>query len=70
MDRGHILILNQLRNSLNRNNVSVTIKLLITVLSFSKYQSIALTRIMLKIEVDTQRVDMYQQLTENKSYIS
>lgn len=70
MDRGHILILNQLKNSLNRNNVSVTIKLLITVLSFSKYQSIALTRIMLKIEVDTQRVDMYQQLTENKSYIS
>ena len=70
MDRGHILILNQLKNSLNRNNVSVTIKLLITVLSFSKYQSIALTRIMLKIEVDTQRVDLYQQLTENKSYIS
>lgn len=70
MDRGHILILNQLKNSLNRNNVSVTIKLLITVLSFSKYQSIALTRIMLKIEVHTQRVDMYQQLTENKSYIS
>lgn len=70
MDRGHILILNQLKNSLNRNNVNVTIKLLITVLSFSKYQSIALTRIMLKIEVDTQRVDMYQQLTENKSYIS
>lgn len=70
MDRGHILILNQLKNSLNRNNVSVTIKLLITVLSFSKYQSIALTRIMLKIEVDTQRVDMYQQLNENKSYIS
>lgn len=50
--------------------MNVTIKLLITVLSFWKYQSIALTRIMLKIEVDTERVDMYQQLTENKLYIS
>ena len=49
---------------LNRNKVNVTLKPMITTTSVSKYQNIALTQFMLKIEVNTQRVDMGQSIQE------
>ena len=49
---------------LNRNKVNVTLKPMITTTSVSKYQNIALTKFMFKIEVNTQRVDMGQSIQE------
>ena len=46
--------------SLNSDKVSVTVKPFITIKSFCKYQSITLTKIIFKIEANTQRLDIYQ----------